>query len=130
MRVRGRGSEPLCPFCGELFKMPKEIRTNLGNVFSGGKCSCGAAYVYDRTGRSLGEAYVDGLVYACNEDWEKAWTLIPDEDYNIVPMCYDEISHAILDNARQGGRVRENLLFIRLRNKDLNVLKGEIDKQT
>lgn len=113
--MRGRGKEALCPFCGKGFEPPSDIRTKLGNIFSGGSCSCGAVYVYDRTGRNLGEAYVDALVFACRDDWDKAWKLIPEEDYNIQPMCYDEVSHMLLEDPRQGGRVKENLLFIKLK---------------
>ncbi len=118
MRARGRGRDPLCPFCGEFFGRPSEVRTKLGNVITGGRCKCGAAYIYDRTGRNLGEAYVDGLVFACNDDWDMAWSLAPDEDYKMVPMCYDESSHMAIGDPGQGGRAQENMLFFKLMRRE------------
>jgi hypothetical protein len=41
MRISGRVKKPLCPFCSEPFKRPEDIKTGLGNVFTGGKCKCG-----------------------------------------------------------------------------------------
>lgn len=116
MRVRGRGGEAKCPFCGNIFEIPCEIKAKLGNVFSGGRCSCGAVYVFDRTGHNLGEAYVDALVLSCDGDWDMAWKLTPDVDYKIESCYYDGDSHQILDSRRSSrfGRAVENLLFIKL----------------
>lgn len=119
MRISGRVKEPLCPFCSEPFKRPEDIKTGLGNVFTGGKCKCGAAYAFDRSGHNLGEAYVDALVFACNGDWEKAWTLTPDVDYKIESFHYDQGSHQLLESIKKGLRTNENLLFIRVENKAL-----------
>jgi len=115
--MRNRDREPQCPFCGELFERPQDIRTELGNVFSGGKCECGAVYVFDRSGHNLGEAYVDGLVFACDGDWETAWKLTPDIDYKIESFYYDREGHRLLDSVRKGSRTRENFLFIRLKSR-------------
>jgi hypothetical protein len=117
MRISGRVKEPLCPFCSEPFKRPEDIKTGLGNVFTGGKCKCGAAYVFDRSGHNLGEAYVDALVFACDGDWEKAWTLTPDADYKIESFHYDLGSHQLIESIKKGLRTSENLLFIRVGDK-------------
>jgi len=115
---RGRALEPLCPFCGKLFEKPRDIKAELGNTFTGGKCSCGAVYVFDRAGHNLGEAYVDALVFACNGDWETAWQLTPETDYDIKSYYYDESSHQLMESVKKGSRVVENILFIALKNRD------------
>ncbi len=78
-----------CPFCSKPIAEPTEIRTRFGNTFTGGRCECGAIYVYDRSGHNLGDAYVDGLTYACNGDADRAWSLTPDVDYEVVELSYD-----------------------------------------
>ncbi len=115
--MRTKGEEPKCPFCGRIFERPGDIKTGLGSAFSGGRCECGAVYVYDRSGHNLGEAYVDGLVFACNGDWETAWQLTPEIDYEIQSFYYYERSHTLAEIDRRGGKTKENLLFIALKNK-------------
>jgi hypothetical protein len=78
-----------CPFCSRTIDEPAEIKTGFGSSFTGGKCECGAVYVYDRGGHNLGEAYVDAMAYACNGDWDKAWSLVPDEDYEVRELSFD-----------------------------------------
>jgi len=78
-----------CPFCNKPLEEPIEIRTRFGNTFTGGRCECGAVYVFDRSGHNLGDAYVDGLLYACGDDADRAWSLTPDVDYEIVELGYD-----------------------------------------
>jgi len=124
--VRIRGEDPRCPFCGRLFERPHDIKTEMGNVFSGGKCGCGAVYIFDRSGHNLGESYVDGLVFACNGDWETAWKLIPDIDYKVESFYYDRENHKLREGVKKGGRPVENLLFISLKNNAKR--EGEADK--
>lgn len=112
---RGRGGEAKCPFCGRLFESPRDIKGALGNVFTGGKCECGAVYVFDRSGHNLGEAYVDGLAFACNGDSETAWKLTPDVDYTVRSFYYDMKTHQLQEGAKRGGRPVENFLFIALK---------------
>ena len=83
--IRGNTDNSLnCPFCEKPIDEPQEIKTSFGSTFTGGKCGCGAVYVFDRGGHNLGDAYVDALAYACNNDWDKAWSLVPDEDYDLT----------------------------------------------
>ena len=124
---RGRGGEPKCPFCGRLFESPCDIKGELGNIFTGGKCVCGAVYVFDRSGHNLGETYVDGLVFACNGDWETAWTLTPDVDYRVESFYYDRENHQLIEGSKRGGRPMENLLFIALKNREES--QSATDKQ-
>ncbi len=115
--MRGGSREPLCPFCRRLFERPHDIKAELGNIFTGGKCECGAAYVFDRTGHNLGEAYVDALVFACHGDWETAWKLTPEIDYEIKSLYYDFEGHQLIEGVSKvsRGRTNENLLFIALK---------------
>lgn len=78
-----------CPFCSRPLDPPGEIKTRFGSSFEGGKCECGAVYVYDSTGHNLGDAYVDALGLACGDDMDKAWSLVPDKDYTVVELGYD-----------------------------------------
>ena len=78
-----------CPFCERPISSPDEIKTRFGSSFEGGKCECGAVFVYDRGGHTLGDAYVDALGLLCGDDWEKAWSLAPGEDYEVIELGYD-----------------------------------------
>ena len=101
-----------CPYCDSPIESPRDITTRFGNTFSGGKCGCGAVYVYDGSGHSLGEAYVDGLAYACDGDWDRAWSLVPDEDYDITELSADTRRNKFMA-ARKGSK--STYLFIRLK---------------
>ena len=51
-----------CPFCGRNVEEPGSIELPLGGEATGGRCECGAVYVYDETGHQLGDAFNDALV--------------------------------------------------------------------
>jgi len=78
-----------CPFCSRPLDPPGEIKSRFGSSFEGGRCECGAVYVFDSTGHSLGEAYIDALGLACGDDMDNAWSLIPDKDYTVLELGYD-----------------------------------------
>lgn len=101
-----------CPFCDRTIEEPQEIRTRFGNTFSGGKCECGAVYVYDRSGHSLGDAYVDALAYACDNDWDLAWSLTPGEDYEVRELSYDSRRNKFLRDPGRRGRSSAIYLFL------------------
>ncbi|MBA4371578.1 MAG: hypothetical protein C0402_01810 [Thermodesulfovibrio sp.] len=106
-----KGTGLRCPFCEEPVGALQEITARFGNTFTGGKCSCGAVFVYDGSGHNLGDAYVDGLAYACDNDFDKAWSLVPEEDYEIRELCADTRRNKFL-TARRGTKC--TYLFIRL----------------
>ena len=109
--VRGNTDNSInCPFCEQPISEPLEIKTSFGSTFTGGKCGCGAVYVFDRGGHNLGDAYVDALAYACNNDWDKAWSLIPDEDYEVREFSYDRRRHRLKSIPKRG--VIPTYLFI------------------
>ncbi|NIA08647.1 MAG: tetratricopeptide repeat protein [Nitrospiraceae bacterium] len=107
---------PLCPFCGRPIKPPKEVEPRRLANFDYGVCDCGAVYVHDVTGHNLGAAYVEALGFACNDDWDLAWSLEPGEDYeDAIVEGYDFESHVVYPGKTTGGkRAKGALSFIRL----------------
>lgn len=101
-----------CPYCSRPIDEPHEIKTKFGSSFTGGRCECGSVYAYDRGGHSLGEAYVDALAYACNDDWDRAWSLIPDEDYDIQELGFDNRRNKFSSSQKKS---QPTYLFIRLK---------------
>ena len=81
---------PDCPFCGKEIERPILTKTEFGEVLSG-KCSCGAVYVCDPTGRNAGEAYMEALALA-KGDWEIG-QLDQDGDYRTSDIVYDLKTH-------------------------------------
>ncbi len=101
-----------------------------------GSCECGAVYVCDVTGYNVGAAIVECLVYACNNDWDLAWELLPEDDYLTGRIeHYDEQTHQVVEAGNLDGRVVNGVLyFVRLhkevaeianRVKDNNGQQGE-----
>ncbi len=115
----GRGTEDnilRCPFCSRYLTSPGEIKTRFGSSFEGGKCECGAVFVCDLGGHTLGDAYVDALGFLCDDDWDKAWSIAPGEDYEILELEYDS------RRRKFGGEPRRRsnspvFLFLRLKEK-------------
>jgi len=101
-----------CPFCGKLIDIPQKIKTALGDII-GGRCECGAVYVFDRSGHNLGQAFVDALNFACEGKCDDPWELIPGKDYLEILSYYDPRSHTL--KQREGGRAPENICFIFLK---------------
>ena len=66
----------LCPFCKEKVPTPRRVMT----VFTPEgclteRCSCGAVYAVDETGRLGGQALLDAQAVLCNGDLRLAMTL-------------------------------------------------------
>lgn len=119
--------KPLCPFCDSPIDRPEEVEPRrLGN-FDYGACKCGAVYVHDITGHNLGAAWVEALGFACNDDWDLAWSLSPGEDYEDGLLeNYDIKSHLILPAGltKDEKTVKGALVFIRL-TKDVREVTHE-----
>jgi hypothetical protein len=81
-----------------------------------GRCECGAVYVCDATGHNVGSAMVECLVYACNNEWDLAWELTPEDDYLTGRIeDYDDVTHQVIAKRNLDGRaVRGVLYFVRL----------------
>lgn len=117
-RFAGRDiiQKPTCPFCGVMIEKPRELATRIPSEMPMGACSCGAAYACDVTGHNLGTAMIEALVFACNDDWDLAWTLLPEKDYLEEQVAdYDLETHMIIHGGvHQGRRISGTLYFIRL----------------
>jgi hypothetical protein len=106
--------QPLqCPFCENLLRPPVDIRFKSLEI-TGGICTCGAVYVFDRRGHNLGEIYLDALTFLCRGDIDKALTLMP-EDYEEETLDYEIHTNTISGREAKAGRSGK-LLFVRLKN--------------
>lgn len=115
MSRHGEDSILRCPFCDSPIEDPEDIMSRFGNTFSGGKCTCSAVYVYDRTGHNMGDAYVDVLTLAFDGDLEKAWSKTPNEDYEILELTYNTRRHRFGRETGSRGRPSPSFLFVRLK---------------
>ena len=120
---------PWCPFCLQVVaKAVMSPERKLGE-FPVGHCACGAVYVSDPTGFNIGAALVDCLVYACGDNWDMAWDLLPGEDYLTGRLeKYDEQTHQVVETRNLDGRlIRGVLYFVRL-HKELSEVAGKLGK--
>lgn len=115
MSRHGEDSILRCPFCDTPIGEPEEIMSRFGNTITGGRCACGTVYVYDRTGHNMGDAYVDVLNLACDGDLEKAWSLVPNEDYEILELTYNTRRHKFGRETVSRGKLSPSFLFVRLK---------------
>ena len=115
--------DPWCPFCKQTVAKPKDQVNRKINEFTSGKCQCGAFYSCDPTGYNVGAAMVEAIAGACNDDWDLAWELLPDEDYLTGRIeDYDEKTNQVVETKNLDGRkVNGVLYFVRLHN-DLSAI--------
>lgn len=76
-----------CPFCGGTPEGPRPVKMRFGEGV-GGFCECGAVYIYDETGRMLGEAFVDALALLYDGDYDAAFGASED-DYEEEIVSYN-----------------------------------------
>lgn len=122
--------KPWCPFCGMDVGRPAEGVQRKMREFPMGFCECGAVYVSDATGHNIGAAMVDCLVSACNDQWDLAWELVPEDDY-LTGMIenYDDVTHQVVAKRNLDGRaVRGVLYFVRLHKEMGELVKRFEDK--
>jgi hypothetical protein len=107
---------PWCPFCGQKVGRTSHAPVRKMNEFPVGRCQCGAVYTCDTTGHNVGAAIVETLVYACDDNAEFAWDLMPEDDYLTGRVeDYDETTHQVVATRNIDGRaVRGVLYFVRL----------------
>lgn len=122
--------KPWCPFCGMDVGRASDAKQRKMTEFPVGSCECGAVYVCDATGHNVGAAMIESLVYACNDNWELAWELMPEEDYLTGRIDnYDEMTHQVVESRQLDGRwVRGVLYFVRL-HKDIVEIAGRLQKK-
>ena len=116
MRKKIIKKPPWCPFCGHKVGKASDAVQRKMNEFPVGRCECGAVYCCDVTGHNVGAALVEALVYACGDNSDLAWELLPEDDYLTGRVeNYDEITHQVVDKGNIDGRpARGVLYFIRL----------------
>lgn len=122
---------PWCPFCGQTVGKPSHAAERSMNEFPVGRCLCGAVYACDATGHNVGSAIVETLVYACNDNADLAWELLPEDDYLTGRIeNYDEGQNEVVAKKNVDGRaVRGVLYFIRLHTDIQDIAKRIKDKQ-
>jgi hypothetical protein len=74
---------PRCPFCRQLFGRPPGTDPKREGDFYKWLCPCGAVGAYDATGNNLGEALLEAIVFACEDNWEKALAMEAEKDYEV-----------------------------------------------
>lgn len=123
--------KPWCPFCGMDVGRPTDGVQRKMREFPLGRCECGAVYVCDATGHNIGAAMVECLVNACNDNWDLAWELIPEEDYLTGTLeDYDDVTHQVIAKRNLDGRaVRGVLYFVRLHKEMAALVKRFEQKQ-
>jgi HEAT repeat protein len=100
--------------------------------FKVGRCQCGAVYSCDPTGHNIGSAIVETLVLACDNNWDFAWDLLPEDDYLTGRVeDYDEMTHQVVNTRNIDGRpVRGVLYFVRLHTAITEISKRVREKKT
>ena len=123
--------KPWCPFCGMDVGRPSFGTKRKMREFPSGACECGAVYVADATGHNVGAAMVECLVTACNDNWDLAWDLMPEDDYLTGRLeDYDDISHQVIQKRNLDGRaVRGVLYFVRLHRDMAELVARSAQKQ-
>lgn len=101
------------------------------NEFPKGECQCGAVFTCDATGHNVGAAMVEALVYACNDNWDFAWELMPEDDYLTGRLeNYDESTHQVITAGNMDGRaIRGVLYFVRLHTEASELSRRVKEKQ-
>ncbi len=92
MREPGRAA-PRCPFCNAELQRPADMNIGDAEQGLGGKCSCGAIYLVDPTGKNVGLMMAQALNMMTDALKKGVAELIPDEDYQDAVLSYDWRTH-------------------------------------
>ncbi len=124
--------KPWCPFCGQEVEKASSVQARQLGEFKVGNCRCGAVYSCDPTGHNIGSAMVETLVYACGDNWDFAWELIPEDDYLTGRIeDYDDVTHQVVETRNIDGRlIRGVLYFVRLHTEIAEIADRFKKKQT
>ncbi len=123
-------TRPWCPFCGQNIARPRHADKRKLGEFPVGECQCGAVYASDATGHNVGSAMIESLVYACGDNWDLAWELIPEDDYLTGRIeNYDEQTNQVVETRNLDGRaVRGVIYFVRLHKEEIAEIAARIRK--
>ncbi len=122
---------PTCPFCGMIVDKPLELTTRRQGEMPVGSCTCGAIYSCDESGRNMGSAQIEALVFGCDMDWDLAWSLLPEEDYRLeIVERYDLQKHLIVPGGFfESRRISGALIFVKLHDDVLEVTAEGVRKR-
>lgn len=115
--MKASPEKPRCPFCSHKIEQPQELSSRKIIEFPLGLCKqCGAVYAYDITGHNMGSAFIEALLFACNEDDYLAFSLSHGDDYtDAVVGNYDIVTHTVVSEKIYNERfVRGALIFVKL----------------
>ncbi len=131
MKKQKLTTAPWCPFCGQKVGRATDAIERKMQEFQVGRCQCGAVYTCDPTGHNIGSAMVETLVFACNDNWDFAWDLMPEDDYLTGRVeDYDEITHQVVNTRNIDGRpVRGVLYFVRLHTEIAEIARRVKEKK-
>ncbi|NOY52793.1 MAG: hypothetical protein GXP58_04145 [Deltaproteobacteria bacterium] len=105
--------EAFCLFCRKKIAKPAKNTLRPLSDFPSGQCDCGAVYVSDLTGKNGGEAMIDALATACDNDEARAFSLEEGKDYAMKVVGYDARTHSVTKRGHyKDGKAR--LYFIKL----------------
>ena len=108
--------KPRCPFCGQPFGRPPEVNPKREGDFYKWLCQCGAIGAYDTTGHNLGDALMEAIAFAYDDDWDKALSMEADQDYEIRYVdCYRAGEHRVLGGDRTYGSGLAAFVFVKLK---------------
>jgi len=112
-RQFNKNPEAFCPFCKAKIQKPAKNSLRPLSDFPMGQCGCGAVYISDLTGKNGGEAMIEALATACNNDEAKAFTLEEGKDYVMKVVGYDAKTHSVTKRGHyKDGKAR--LYFVQL----------------
>lgn len=103
-----------CPFCLSPVELQEGMQASFGGTVDGGRCGCGAVFVHDRTGRLLGEAYMDALAMAFGWDYDAALGAESGSYEEAVVRFEPRIGKFLLD---EGGRFDRSPKYYFVRRK-------------
>jgi len=130
--MKASPEEPRCPFCYHKIEEPKELTSRKIVEFPLGLCEqCGAVYAYDTTGHNMGAAFIEALLFSCNEDDYLAFSLSYGDDYtDAVIGNYDIVTHTIVPEKIYDERfVRGVLIFIKLFGQFQEATEGKVKEK-
>jgi hypothetical protein len=125
--------EPRCPFCYYKIEQPKELPSRKIVEFPIGVCEhCGVVYVYDATGHNMGSAFIEAILFACNDDDSLAFSLSYGDDYtDAIVGNYDIITHSIVPGKVYNDRyVRGALIFIKLFDQFREITEQQVKEKS
>ena len=113
-RLRTAGRKARCSFCRKGLPRPEPREHSTISLLPGGRCSCGAVFVVDPTGRNGGVALLEALEDAAGGDRDKAYQMMRGRDYEELIENYDTKTHLYLPGYRGYRRGMARIYLIKL----------------